>query len=87
VDAIRELLSPQPNIAVALDAFPSLSLDDRMPLSGPVGRAASDHRDGTVPLVRMREQRRAASEKARKTALQEISEALPRRTKPRADDL
>lgn len=87
VDAIRELMSPQPNIALVLDAFPSLSLDDLTTLSGPVGRAASDHRDRTTPLVRMREQRRAASEKARKTALQEIGEALPRRTKPRTDDL
>lgn len=83
VDAIRELLGEEPNVALILDAFPSLSLDDLTGLSGPVGRTASSHRDGTVPLVRMREQRRIAAEKANADAMKQISDALPPRSKRR----
>lgn len=78
VDAISELLSPTPNIAQILDAFPSLSLDDLATLDGPVGSKAARHKSGKEPLVRMSEQRRRAAGDARAKTKASIATALPR---------
>ena len=76
VEAIAELLADQPNTALVLHAFPSLTLTDLTKLNGPIGEVAKRQRDGDLPFISYAQQKRQASEAEREANMNAFRESL-----------